>query len=90
MKRCWRNGVGDLAPGVVLPGTYQQKLRDRLADVDEATSAINTECARQRAVGVIEGLELAGALDSARIERLYLLVEQVATARLLELESHQG
>ena len=90
MSRRYRNAVGELTPGLVLPGHYQKHLRDRLADVEGATSAQNTENARQRAVGVVEGLELAKALAGDQLERLYLLIEDAATARLLELEQERG
>ncbi|WP_290446810.1 hypothetical protein [Pseudomonas guariconensis] len=40
--------------------------------------------------GIVEGLELAKALDSARIERLYQLVLDAATARLAVLQREGG
>lgn len=84
--RRYRNGVGDLAPGLTLPTNYQQKLRARLADIEDANSPVNTEGARREAIGMVGGLELAKALDSSQIEQLYLMIEDAATARLLQLE----
>lgn len=90
MSRRYRNAVGELAPNLVLPGEYQKKLRERLADIEDATSGQNTENARSRAIGVVEGLELVKALAADVIERLYLLIEDAATARLMELEREGG
>lgn len=90
MSRRYRNAVGELAPNLVLPGHYQKHLRDRLADIEDATSLQNVEHTRSRAVGVVEGLELAKALTGDVVERLYLLIEDAATARGIELEQEGG
>ena len=90
MGRTFRNGVGELAPGLVLPGSYQKKLRDRLAAIEDANSPANTEVARREAIGMVGGMELAQALDPDQIERLYLLIEDASTARFLELEGESG
>lgn len=90
MARTFRNGVGELAPGLVLPGQYQKKLRDRLAGIEEANSPANTEGARREAIGMVGGLELARALAPDQIERLYMLIEDAAAVRFLELEGEIG
>lgn len=38
----------------------------------------------------MEALELLKALEQQQVERLYLLIEQATTARLLELEQGSG
>ncbi|RRW59526.1 hypothetical protein EGJ51_17975 [Pseudomonas fulva] len=90
MRRTYRNGVGELAPGLVLPSSYQKTLRDGLANIEEANSPANTEGARREAIGIVKGLELARALDPDQIERLYMLIENIASARYLELERDAG
>ncbi|MFW4929823.1 hypothetical protein ACOAO8_31215 [Pseudomonas aeruginosa] len=80
----------ELLPGLILPPSYQVVLRRRLAEVTNATSAANCLIAQARAEGMVEALELLKALDQQQVERLYLLIEQAATARLLELEQGAG
>lgn len=80
----------EFLPGLVLPAGYHGVLRRRLAEVSSADTAVNCLIAQARADGMVEALELVQALDSSRIERLYQLVVDTATARLLELEQGQG
>jgi len=82
-----RNGV---LAAVVLPAAYDAALRRRLADIDNADSAVNCLIAQARAEGLVEGLE-AGTqgIPANHIERLYLLIEAATTARLQALERRQ-
>ncbi|CAI9899168.1 TPA: hypothetical protein L4U47_005492 [Pseudomonas aeruginosa] len=80
----------ELLPGLILPPSYQVVLRRRLADVATAASAANCLIAQARAEGMVEALELLKALEQQQVERLYLLIEQATTARLLELEQGSG
>ncbi|MBI6604872.1 hypothetical protein [Pseudomonas sp. S4_EA_1b] len=80
----------ELLPGLILPQSYQVVLRRRLAEVNNAASAANCLIAQARAEGMVEALELLKALEQQQVERLYLLIEQATTARLLELEQGAG
>ena len=80
----------ELMPGVVLPSPYDAALRRRLADIDHANSAANCLIAQARAEGMVEGLETGTqGIPAAQVERLYVLIEDAAMARLLELEALQ-
>lgn len=81
--------AGEFMPGLVLPPTYHGALRKHLTDVQVANSPANCLIAQARAEGMVEALELLKALEADQIERLYLLIEQAATARLQELERTQ-
>ena len=85
MSKCYRNSVGELAPRLVLPTNYQTYLRLRLADLEEAASPANADIAKARANGAVEFAELASCLDAARVERLFMLIEDAYTARMNEL-----
>lgn len=85
MSHGYRKGVGELAPKLILPSSYQQRLRIALADIEEASSPDLCQLAKQLAIGLVGGLELAKALEPERIERLFILIENVASARLLAL-----
>ncbi|EKT4479893.1 hypothetical protein QEL91_005665 [Pseudomonas putida] len=75
---------------VVLPAAYDAALRRRLADIDKADSAVNGLIAQARAEGMVECLEtLTHGIPANHIERLYLLIEDATTARLLQLERDQ-
>lgn len=80
----------ELLPGLVLPPAYHGTLRKRLAEIDTASSAANCLIAQARAEGLVEALEtVTQGINPQHIERLYLLIEQAATARLRELEPLQ-
>ncbi|MCJ7854592.1 hypothetical protein [Pseudomonas monteilii] len=80
----------ELMTCVVLPPAYDAALRRRLADIDKADSAVNCLIAQARAEGMVEGLETGThGIPANHIERLYLLIEDAATARLLGLEALQ-
>ncbi len=77
--------AGEFMPGLVLPPAYHGVLRQRLTEIKVANSAANCLIAQARAEGMVEALELLKALEADQIERLYLLIEQDATACLQEL-----
>lgn len=84
-----RNEIA-LPAGLVLPAAYEAALRRRLLEIDRASSAANCLIAQARAEGMVECLEtLTLGIPASHIERLYLLIEQAATARLQELEREQ-
>ena len=81
----------ELLPGLVLPPLFHGSFRKRLAEVTTASSAANCLIAQARAEGLVEALEgLIQGIPAQQIERLYLLVEGAATARLLQLEQERG
>ena len=77
--------AGEFMPGLVLPPAYHGVLRKRLTEIDMTDSLADCRIAQARAEGMVEALELLKALEADQIERLYLVVEQAATARLQEL-----
>ena len=75
-----------LPPGLVLPSAYEAALRRRLDDIDRANSPANCLIAQARAEGLVEGLEVGTqGIPANHIERLYLLIEAAAMARLQTL-----
>lgn len=80
----------EFLPGLVLPAAYHGVLRQRLAEMANAGTTVNCLIAQARAEGMVEALELVKALDSSRIERLYQLVVDTATARLDVLQREGG
>lgn len=75
-----------LPTGLIMPPAYEAALRKRLADIDQANSAANCLIAQARAEGMAESLEtLTHGIPAAQIERLYVLIEDATTARLLQL-----
>lgn len=77
---------GELVPGLILPTAIHGALRQLLARIEAAGSAAECQRAQDRAEGVVYGLELGKVLEAERLERLYVLIEDAATARVLELE----
>lgn len=77
---------GELVRGLVLPPVIHGEMRQVLAHIEAADSAAECQRARDRAEGLVRGLEVGQVLDPARVETLYVLIEDVATARALELE----
>ncbi|HGY3554922.1 TPA: hypothetical protein ACNVV3_000916 [Pseudomonas putida] len=86
MKQRPVGGDDELIPGLVLPAGWATELRKLLARIEDADTAVNCLLAQERAEGVVQGLELAKAQDSATIERLYLLIAGAAQNRLQQLE----
>ncbi|BDE75221.1 hypothetical protein [Delftia lacustris] len=77
----------ELLPGLVVPPAFHGTFRKRLAEVGTARSATNCLIAQARAEGLVEALEtVTHGINPVHIERLYLLIEQAATARLQELQ----
>lgn len=85
-KRRYKDGVGELAPKLTLPPSFQKEMRMRLAAIEDAADKENVEIFRREAVGIVRGLELAQALEAQRLEQLYILIEDAASARFVELE----
>ncbi len=82
-----RNGV---LTAVVLPTAFDAALRRRLDDIDRANSAANCLIAQARAEGMVEALEtVTHGIPASHFERLYLVIEDATTARLLQLEALQ-
>ncbi|MBS9759789.1 hypothetical protein [Pseudomonas mosselii] len=79
----------EFLPGLVLPTGYHGVLRQRLGEMSSADTEVNCLIALARAEGMVEALEMLKALDSSRIERLYQLIIETATARLAALQ-HEG
>jgi len=77
---------GALLPGLVLPAGWPDELRKLLARIECADTPVNCLIAQAFAEGVVQGLELAKAREADVLERLYLLIADVAAARLLQLE----
>lgn len=79
-----------LPAGLVLPTAYEVALRRRLGDIGQANSAANCLIAQARAEGMVECLEtLTHGIPPGHIERLYLLIEDTATARLRAIERNE-
>lgn len=76
----------EFLPGLILPPTLHGVLRKRLTEISVAIGIGNCLIAQARAEGLVEGLDLLKALELQQVERLYQLVEQTATARLVELQ----
>lgn len=77
---------GEFLPGLILPPVIHGQLRKRLAEIGCADSAVNCLIAQARAESLVEALELLKALEMRAVERLYVLIDHAATARLLQLE----
>ncbi len=75
--------AGEFLPGLILPPVIHGQLRKRLAEITSADSAVNCLIAQARAESLVEALELLKALEVRAVERLYVLIEHAATARLL-------
>lgn len=81
---------GDLLPGLSMPAGWAEVFRQLLQRIERADTPINCLLAQERAEGVVEGLELAVARDALTIERLFVLISEVAIARLQQLEADSG
>lgn len=76
----------EIVPGLVLPAPFQDTFRKRLIEVQTAGSAVNCLIAQARAEGLVEALEtVTHGITAIHIERLYLLVDDAAAARLAAL-----
>lgn len=81
--------IDEFISGVILPPAFHAVLRRTLTKIEVAGSADGCSIAQARAEGMVEALELLKALEPAHIEALYLLIDQIATGRLLELKADQ-
>lgn len=81
----------ELIPGLVVTPAFHGAFRKRLAEVSAADNRGNCRLAQARAEGLVEGLEVTTqGIAALHIERLYLLIESIAMARLIELEQGEG
>ncbi|MFO3721706.1 hypothetical protein [Pseudomonas sp. HLMP] len=71
---------------LLLPAGWAAELTKLLMRIEDASTPMNCLMAQERVEGVIQGLELARALDMATIERLYLLTANAADGRLRQLQ----
>lgn len=81
----------ELVPGLIVPAGYHGIFRKRLAEVGVAISVSTCLIAQARAEGLVEALEtLTQGIAAQHIERLYVLIEDAAMARLVELQPDAG
>lgn len=85
MSQRYRFPSGELAPGLVLPPDIQRRLRLALASIEAANSPVNCLIAQATAQGVCVGLDIGHVLARTDIERVEILVDNVASQRLAEL-----
>ena len=76
---------GELVPGLVLPPEIQRRLRMLLASIEAANSPVNCLIAQANAQGACLGLDMGHVLPRSDIERIEILVDNVACQRLAEL-----
>lgn len=81
----WRDG-GELLPRLVMPAVIEVELRKELARIESASTPVNCMILQAGTEALVKALELLKALSASDVERLYVLIENVATARMLELE----
>jgi len=81
----WREG-GALVRGLVMPAVLEAELRKELVRIEQADTPVNCLILQAGTEGLVKALELLKAIPAPDVERLYVLIENVATARLLELE----
>lgn len=85
MPQRYRLPCGELAPGLLLPPDIQRRLRLALASIETACSPVNCLIAQANAHGVCIGLDMGRVLARSDIERIEILVDNVARERLAEL-----
>ncbi|MGJ7548174.1 hypothetical protein [Pseudomonas alloputida] len=85
MPQRYRFPSGELAPGLVLPPEIQRRLRLALASIERANSPVNCLIAQAIAQGVCLGLDIGHVLARSDIDRMEILVDNVASQRLAEL-----
>ncbi|MQG93409.1 hypothetical protein [Pseudomonas sp. MN1F] len=76
---------GELIPGLVLPAEIQRRLRLLLASIEAANSPVNCLIAQANAHGACLGLDMGHVLLRGDIERVEILVDNIASQRLAEL-----
>lgn len=81
----WREG-GELVRGLVMPRVIEVELRKELARIERADTLVNCMILQAGTEALVKALELLKAIPAADVERLYVLIDNVAKARMLELE----
>lgn len=81
----WREG-GELVRGLVMPPVIEVELRKELARIERADTLVNCMILQAGTEALVKALELLKAIPAADVERLYVLIDNVAKARMLELE----
>ncbi len=84
MPQRYRLQSGELAPGLLLPPEIQRRLRLLLTNIEAANSPVNCMIAQANAQGACLGLDMGQVLARSTIERLEILVDNVASERLAE------
>lgn len=84
-ERYGNAGPGEFLPGLIMPAAIHGQLRKRLMEIDHADTPVNCLIAQARAESLVEALELLHALQAAAVERLYVLIDNAAAARLQAL-----
>lgn len=85
MTERYRFPSGELVPGLVLPPEIQRRFRLLLASIEAANSPVNCLIAQASAQGACLGLDMGRVLLRSDIERVEILVDNVASQRLAEL-----
>lgn len=85
MHQRYRSQNGELVPGLVLPPEIQRRLRLALASIKAANSPVNCLIAQATAQGICLGLDIGYVLTPTDVERVEILVDNVASQRLAEL-----
>lgn len=85
MPQRYRFPSGELAPGLMLPPDIQRRVRLALASIETASSPVNCLIAQANAQGVCLGLDMGRVLARPDIERIEIMVDNVAAQRLAEL-----
>lgn len=85
MHQRYRSPNGELVPGLVLPPEIQRRLGLALASIKAANSPVNCLIAQATAQGVCLGLDMGHVLARTDIDRVEILVDNVASLRLAEL-----
>ena len=76
---------GEFLPGMVLPLGIHGLLRKRLAEIDVSETEVNCLISKARAESLVEALEVLKAVPHQDAERLYVLIEEAATAWAAEV-----
>lgn len=69
---------------LILPDKVLARVRQSLAALARAQTVTDALLANERAQGVVEGLEVAGALNPRDIEQLFILLDEALAARLTQ------
>lgn len=79
------SGADQLA-GVPLPALMRERALKHLARIERSENAGSVHLALERAEGYAEGLEVVRAVNPADLQALYIAFDNMAQARLGELE----